>query len=235
MFVCSFLRRMGGQHNFYCRSEWLAQVRELMADTQVAIDDVNVRPSDSVDCWIANAQFEHRGVHYGSTLDIIDFVMNYMNHLGGLSGTPAPVFTSREQFLFDLPHRGLGMPIYDVLVVNAQPTSGQVPDFDNAALNTLIGRLAESRSVICTNPTTAINALTYCGSIRRIGELSMRCRLIIGVATGPIWTTFNTQNRSTPRHILLAPQWLDYGPTVPITNHINVASVDAALQLEGWL
>lgn len=201
----------------------------------ITIDDVNVRPPDSIDTWIANAQFESKGVFYQYSGDIIALILNYFNHVGGLAGTASPLFTAKEQFLFDLPHRGNSYPAFDVLVVNAQPTSGQVPGFDNAALNDLIGKLALRRSVVCTNPTTALNAMTYCGSIRRIAELSMHCRLIVGVATGPIWATFNTQNRSVPRHILLAPQHLDYGPTVPITNHADVLGVEEALMKEGWL
>ncbi len=165
---------------------------------------------------------------------IIGFVLNYLNHLGGMCGTPAPVFTDREQFLFDIP-RGHRIPQFDILVVNAQPTSGQVPEFDNAQMNDLITKLALHNSVICTNPTTAKNALTADCSILRIGQMAQRCSLIVGVATGPIWTTFNRQNRHVRRHILLSPMRLDYGPAVPIACHANMASVEAALQSEGWL
>jgi len=235
LWCLQFLRRLGGHHAFYCKSEYMGQLRELMADTLVEIGDVNDRPPDSEDCWIANARFEQQGVRYGSTLNIIAFVQQYMNHLGGLAGTPAPVFTDPKQFLFELPRPNFRVPQFDVLVVNAQPTSGQVPEFDNAHLNDLIARLAIHYSVITTNPTTARNALTYDATILRIAELSCHCSLIIGVATGPIWATFNTRNASTPRHILLSPQWLDYGPTVPIANHANVNSVQAALERTGWL
>jgi hypothetical protein len=233
--AAQFLRRLGGEHNFYCRADWLGPIREFMSDTNISIDDINNRPADAHDTWIANARFEEKGVHYRHDGDIVGFIVDYFNHLGGVCGTPAPTFTSREQFLFDLPRSNARIPHFDILMVNAQPTSGQVPNFDNAKLNDLIGRLAQHYSVVCTTPTTAKNALVLDASILRIAHYSMRCSMIIGVATGPIWLTFNTQNAGTPRHILLSPQHLDYGPTVPIMNHCSVESIEQALAKDNWI
>lgn len=235
MFTCQFLRRLGGEHRFFCRPEWIVAVQELMLDTLIVIDDIANRPADAHDTWMANARFEQSGVFYPHAGDIIGFICNYLNHCGGLAGTPAPLFTDKAQFLFDLPRSNARIPHFDILVVNAQPTSGQVPNFDNARLNDLIGRLAQHYSVVCTNETTAKNALVLDASIMRIAEYSKHCTLIIGVATGPIWLTFNTHNAGTPRHILLSPQHLDYGPTVPIKNHARVESVEQKLEETGWL
>lgn len=236
LWAMQFLRRLGGQHAFYCPPEYLGQLRELMADTEIVLEDVNARPPGTEDVWIANARFEHQGVFYHQGYnDIIGFIIDYFNHMGGVAGMPHPLFANREHFLFDLPRSNARIPHFDILMVNAQPTSGQVPEFCNAQLNELIGRLAQHYSVVCTNPTTAKNALVLDASILRIGHYSQHCGLIIGVATGPLWLTFNTQNRGTPRHVLLAPQHLDYGPTVPIQSHGNVTGLTQALEATGWL
>lgn len=229
------LMQLGGEHNFYCQPEYLDALREAMAHTHIQIHDISQRPADAIDTWIANAQFEDKGVFYQDQGDIMGFVLNYMNHVGGKCGTPAPLFTNREQFLFDVPPPTDRMAHYDILVVNAQPCSGQVLGFDNAELNALIERLATRNSVICTNPTTAKNALVVNASLLRIAHLSQRCGCIIGIATGPLWLTFNRANRTTPRHVLLNPMHLDYGPTVPITNHLTVASIEQAMFKGGWL
>ena len=105
----------------------------------------------------------------------------------------------REDLLFEYPALNAPVPIeFDYLIINALPQSGQLPDFDAQFFkNRVRNLLNEGFSVITTNPTgMGLCTLDHHFTVTDIGVLSNGCKHIEGVATGPMWTTFNIFNKN---------------------------------------
>jgi hypothetical protein len=85
---------------------------------------------------------------------------------------------------------------FDTLVVNSEPRSNQLPNFCHLFFNKRIKELLNAgKKVITTNPTgMCLSTLEMGMDVTDIGCLSKYCSEIEGVATGPIWTTFNVFN-----------------------------------------
>ena len=104
-----------------------------------------------------------------------------------------------------------GADQFDFLVVNSVPLSGQLRAFrgDPDHLTPLIDELAATYRIIVTNPlnrpdaqmprSTILCTQDYGLSVTDIGTLSLHCRYLLMVSTGPSWTTFNVWNRQTIR------------------------------------
>lgn len=234
LWTAHFLRRLPGSHTFHVLPEYVAGIAELMADRDVKILSTDERPPEARDTWIANASLESRGVVWRAQEDIMGFVQEYHNHLGGEAGLPHPAYVSRRDMLWDsasilakLPH----VPHPDILVVNADPKSGQCPDYSRGEMMEVIETLRHrypSLRITCTN----INGVDD-WSLSEIGAMSMTAKYIVAVANGPHWPTWNVWNQSAHRVILLSPMRLNF-ETPGITEHAKDAS-DVWRIMKSWL
>lgn len=95
---------------------------------------------------------------------------------------------------------------FDFLVVNSAPLSGQLRAFkgDPEHLTPLIEELAARYRLIVTSPMNRTPGSPpvpctqdYGLSLTDIGTLSLHCRYLLMVSTGPSWPTFNVWNRQT--------------------------------------
>ena len=94
-------------------------------------------------------------------------------------------------------------PSYDILIVNSTPLSGQfnIPEY---TANMLISELSSRYKIITTKKLSDIPCTSdYNMSLYQIGQLSMCCRCIIAVSTGPSWPALNIFNLNTGKPILL--------------------------------
>lgn len=127
-----------------------------------------------------------------------------------------------RKILADVSAGHAGPPEFDFLIVNSAPLSGQLRAFrgDPHHLTPLIEELAEDYRVITTVPVNRppgappiLCTQDYGLSLTDIGTLSLHCRYLLMVSTGPSWTTFNVWNRETIRLrvILLDAEQLNLG------------------------
>jgi len=147
--------------------------------------------------------------------DYAGFYLAWFQYLAAEMGLKSP-FNNREDLLFDYPklqeksNKGLlercrGFNRYDFLVVNSQPSSGQLMAYNTTEyLTPLIEELAERYVVITTQPIkptrpTLNIACTrdYNLSVSEIGILSNFTDHLIMVSTGPSWCTFNKFNQDS--------------------------------------
>ena len=116
---------------------------------------------------------------------------------------------------------------FDVLVVNSAPMSGQLPAFNIAEMNALVGSLAERHKVITTAPTPhAVVCTREQGmTVSQIGALSRFCKYIVTVSTGSSWPTFNAFNAESVqlRVVLIDKEEVKISP-----NTVNVNNVSGA-------
>lgn len=230
----NILRHIGGKHTFYAPSVYMPELSECLEGTEIEVKDILHSPADALSTWIACGRFESQGVRYDNQTDLVAYLLQWANAIGRECGEPKTLFRQRQDMLCTFPaiQRDVDAPAFDVLVVNAQPLSGQCPQFDNAELNALIERLATKHRVLCTNPNTA-GAPTIQISICGIGNLANRAKIVVAVSTGASACAHNIFGE--PRTLLLlAPIVLDYGRT-NLSHFNNVSEVTEQLKAEGWL
>ena len=209
------------------RAEYLQQLREVVEDLpNIELVSLNDRPP-SVNVWK-----NRRGDFYDHPLRD-DWVAYHLEFFAGLArdlGVENPA-AAPDDLLFDFPRlRAKEWPKFDFLVINSIPMSGQFRGYDIAFFDIMIAELRKRGSVIVTGPSFApgiASTLSYLGyplTVADIGALSIGCKHIIGVPTGPIWTTFNVWNRDLPRILFLDREYINLTPGV-----VHVKSIGEAM------
>lgn len=225
------LYRMPGNHILRCHQDYIIPLRELVAGTNVSIEDCSVIPVNSYDGWVASGLFEHRGIRYQDNVDILGFVQKYFNALAEEGGFP-PCFPTRENMVCAWPSiqaYNWGKDYFcGILFVNADPKSGQCPGYSSSEMDFLI-RAAESVGhSVCVIEKAQL-------TLPQIGALSIHAKLIVGCATGPWWPTANKWNTDTQRICMLDPMRLDYGSSCPMVYAKNALEVGKIMEGMGYL
>lgn len=218
------LRRLGGEHTFYCKPEYVDNLAELMNDTQISVKPLGESTDLGQDTWIANGSFEPEGVVWRHQNDIMGFVGDYFNALG-MRYFGRKAFEKREDMLWDssaiidalpdVPHPG-------VLVINSDPMSGQCPHYSRDEMNALLVHIgAQWGGCVATN---VLNRPNY--TLAQIAAMSITAHTIIAVANGPHWPTWNKWSRKARRIILLDNgMHLDFGIGCHVDYCANAAQV----------
>lgn len=188
---------------------YIEALNPLIADVDnVSIIKIEDKFSDSFDIW-KNAG---AGTPAGGFWDNHPYKNNHvMFHASWFSflannwGLDNPI-TRSSDMLFDYPallddELKFDPAPCDVLVVNSQPCSGQLLAYDKVEyFDPLLEQLAaKGLRVVCTQKTEVqgVSCTTDFGlSVTDIGHISLRTRIIVGVATGPLWPTFNVWNQA---------------------------------------
>jgi len=153
------------------------------------------------------------------------------------AGMP-PMFQERRDLLFNAPAIQVGVPspYFDVLVISAPPRSGQCPGWDQGEMDGLIQRLSEKYSVLTTNETqvSSLRVNTVLAPLSAIGNLSMRAKFVVMVATGPSWGVHNIWTGHIPTYVFLNEIVLDYGRK-NLCHAKTVTEMTALLTRDGWI
>lgn len=234
------IRKIPGLHQFYCPVEYHWQLQEC-ADN-IVLADIKSAPVDAVNTWIAANSFPP--VVYENNIDVVEYLLRWDNallkeglkealRLGGWD--PTMSFERRQDVLFDFPviRRNVVAPEFDILVVNCPPGSNQCPEWNQVHMDELIFQLGKNHRVLATNLTTS-GAATVSASVCNIGNLSLRAKCVLAVASGAHWCIHNLWNAHVPKYLFLEPQRLDYGRG-DITHAKNVAQMRDELKKGGWL
>lgn len=193
----NFLRRLSymvkDEIVHYCNPQLHSQLQPLVEDTSVVLRALD-RDPHAINAWIGtnNYYYNHPLRH-----DWVQFHLDWFNNLSAQLGVLNPI-ASRKDLLFEYPRlNAYGMPHYDYLVCNSPPLSNQLPDFNPVFFENLVRNLLnEGKTVITTFPTGMCEStLDHHLDVTGIGNLSNTCDHHIGVATGPMWTTFNIFNQ----------------------------------------
>ncbi len=222
------MSKTAGSHTLHCNPVYHAELRGLAEGLPIAIEGLGNIPPNSLNCWIASGQFP--GIDYRDNIDIMAFVMRYMNALCRESGQK-DAFKTREDLLCGFPsiERGLSCES-EIMVLNADPKSGQCPRYSSSEMDGLISLLRTKHEVVISNSQSCSHSF----STRDIGSMSRFVKLIIASATGPMHPTFNIWNKDVPRIVLLDPMRLNYG-TVPIEHAACAEEAQHILERTGWL
>lgn len=235
---CNYLRRLAiAYHDVQFRhaahKAYLSQLREVVEDLpSITLVPLEEAGSESIDVWK-----NRKGGFIGHRLqaDWVGFHLEFFDKLSLELGFKTPI-QSADDLLFDYPAiaplspdtaiRAYISPPVDIIVVNSPPMSGQCAN-PGDLLWLVQGLMDRGHSVQYTWPH-------YQGTVSAWGALSRSCKYIIGVATGPMWPTFNVWNKDTcERIIMLDSERINLCPN---TTHIrNVHQAMAILSARGLL
>lgn len=221
----NFLRKLAQKYpdeNFdhYVSAQHIPQLAPLVADLpNLSVNQFTEPATGAINAWRGSEGFWH---NHEKREDFVLFHFDWFEHLAKKMGLVSPILTQSD-LLFDYPalkqEAGRKAEYYDYLVINSIPHSGQLGGFNQHEYTELVQLLlARGMNVITTAPTGTGARSTHDGtnglSVTGIGQISQRVGCIVGVATGPIWTTFNIWNREVKRIIMLDYERLHLVPNV---------------------
>lgn len=209
----NYLRRLAEKYPdirfTHCpKPELLGQLGEVTADLpNIELRSVVDRLPGSIDAWIGAESYIWS--QPGANTEHIPFMMGWFQHLSKKIGLESPI-TEPVHLLLNYPallrRTGLSKR-YDFLIINAAPTSGQFRDYSEAKMTAFVDKLHQRHKVIATGKCDVPGLLTaqdHNLSLTDIGSISLLCDRIVGVATGPIWPTFNIWNHHRcPNRIMM--------------------------------
>lgn len=203
----------------------LSQLIEVVADLpNLSLIDFDYKPHYSLFTWVNSDNFiDNHPDKWNIARVLVDFFEVFSKKIGLESGLKNPA-----DLAYDYPSitRTHYTQNFDFMVINSQPLSDQFLDF--AALNGLVGELVERGHTIVTTAKTEFQEIVCTTdhklTITQIGSLSLNCKHILGVATGPMWPTFNTFNaHSVELRLLLLT---DYKVNIsPNTVHAETTAI----------
>lgn len=186
----------------------LGQLYPLWQDRpNLRVTSISATPPGALNAWRGT---DAHWYHHPKRLDFCSYHLEaWFPVLAQRMGLLSPL-KRREDLQFDYPalHRDEDRgqmtdqtsPSADILVINSAPMSGQCSHYDPAAFDRLISALRAAGHVVAhTAPSPAGNFCTLDRKmdITAIGRLSQTVKAVVGVSTGPMWTTMNLWNRAT--------------------------------------
>jgi len=203
------IRQPEDQFHHGVNSAHFPQMVELIEDLpNVHLFDYHHRQPGAHHIWKnTEGYWEHHPLrdHYAA------FHLEWFQHLSKRMGVESP-FQHNEDLLFDYPALLKPTPLsypFDVLFVNSAPCSAQFRAYlsgpggcNNPEYFTpMVEALASRYSVITTWPSSVKVPCTldYNITCTGIGHLSLLCKIIVFVSTGPSWPTFNVWNQHTAK------------------------------------
>lgn len=192
-----------------CSEPYLVQLREVVQDLpQIKLVGLSDKPDGAIDTW------KNRDGKFYESPSRDDWVAYHLQFFDALSrdlGLDSPLQEASD-FLFDydtLAHRREA-PI-DFLIVNSQPLSSQFPGYNPAQFDDLTRTLRDKgHSVMTTSANKVDIPTTHPRTITGIGRIQPR--VIFGVATGPMWPTWNIWHQPELRVVLSERERVDISP-----------------------
>jgi hypothetical protein len=212
----------------------LAQLYPLWQDLpNLTVTSIGITPPGALNAWCGADGWWYQ---QGDTADWLTVYTRWLDVLAERMGLVNPIKT-RTDFLFDYPalHRDEDRgqmtdqtsPSADILVINSAPMSGQASGYDPGVFDRLIYSLRAAGHIVAhTAPSSSGNFCTLERKmdVTAIGRLSQTVKAIVGVSTGPKWTTFNIWNQDTVklRLILCNHERVEMLPTVVSANSLTL-------------
>ena len=186
---------------------YISQLSELVWDLpNLRLIPIEYKAADSIDVWKnADGYWENHKLklNYGR------FYISFFEMIAAKMGLESPLKRPPD-LLFDYPaikKPGKGCEPFDCLVVNSAPQSNQWLGYNEKEMEALVEVLARRNRVITTAKTRlGVPSTADCNpglTVTAIGTVSLFCRYIVMVATGPSWPTFNVWNKDTLKRLII--------------------------------
>lgn len=205
----NFIRRLALLHPdikfiHAAKPEYIWQLKPVVCDLENCSLDESREPSGWIDAW-KNAE----GAFFGHPRmgDFTEFHLDHFDRLSKKIGLRNPI-ASESDLLFNYPalnEKVWWRRSYDYMFINSRPMSTQLSSYRDGFFKEIMRRLvASGKSVVCTRPEGVDGTIcTEPLSCTEIANVAMACKVVVGVATGPIWPTFNVFHSPEKRIVCL--------------------------------
>lgn len=202
------LRRFAKEHSrsfvHFCPTGYIEQLSPMVQDihnlklAEIESHDFLMAKPKAINLW---KDFRNFWNQHHLRWDWSAFTIDHNNHIAKQMGLNTR-FSDPSELLLDYPalnpNNVGGSYFYDVLFINSEPGSAQfkpMAEHGSGYFDEIIQRIAKKFSIITTVPVFGVECTKDSRkSITDIGRLSLTCKHIISVATGPFWATMNTTN-----------------------------------------
>jgi hypothetical protein len=195
--------------------QFLSQLVEAVVDIpNLSLMDLEYKSENSIDVWKNRNGFFQE---HPNKFDYAEFYIDFFEHISEELNVRSQILR-KSDFLFDYPGiKKRLFPAFDFLIINSGPMSLQFSTFSKVEFDDLIGLLLHrGYSVITTAPSIHDCTATIHPrlSISAIGGLSLGCKYIVGISTGPSWPTFNIWNTESVqlRILMLEAERVEIAP-----------------------
>ena len=134
--------------------------------------------------------------------DYYQFFLEFYSYVSYVIGLRNPIF-GKIDLLSDVKNQSYSSTEYDILFINSKPASSQF-FYSDATLDLIIESLSKKFKVITTKKIIDIESTTDRKmSLYEIGELSMTCKCIVSISTGPSCPALNKENYLNNKPVLI--------------------------------
>lgn len=225
-----FMRKLALAHpdktfGHYANAQHGPQLRPILANVP-NLELLETCPTTALNAWRGHEGFWHQ---HQQRSNFVLFHLDWFDHLAKKMGLENPIRNAADmRFDYAALAAEQSGAIFDVLVINSIPHSGQFGAFNLHEMTNMVQTLlSKGKSVITTYPTGLCES-THNGttgkSITGIGALSYFAKSIVGVVTGPSWPCMNIWNLDKKFIWMLDDERVDLMP-----NTVHVHSVKEAL------
>lgn len=206
--------------------QYFQELAPVIADTpNVHLIDIRHRRSDSIDVW------KNRGGRFyphPKRNDWVAYHLEFFKDLSAELGVVNPMLEPHD-FLMDYPAiKTFEFQPVDCIFINGPPLSGQLRGVSPQDLEMLVNLLRRNYSVMTTEEMKEKGL-----SLTALAAMSLKCKYIIGVATGPMWPMLNIWNDDKLKLFLLNNERVNISPN---THHAeSLAQAMNVLKREGVL
>jgi len=177
----------------------ISQVQEFSSQKNLLIIPIDEIAFNSFDLW------KNRYLYWNISPikhSYYDFYMIFFNYISDKVNVINPLI-SKSDLLVSIACKPDKYQKFDILIVNSTPNSGQFK-YSEKKLTKIITTLDENFQVITTSKISGINCTIDSGlTLKEIGELSLFCKIVVSISTGPSWAVLNKKNFDSKKPILI--------------------------------
>jgi len=180
---------------FYVAPSYIPEL-EIHRSHQVTLMPLADKPDDAIDSWIGNLLLEKR-----TGTSIFSYAKNrYDEVYGEWFKILSKKIGVKNHFKWPITHPKLkpGPMVYDWLIINSKPLSGQWQDYDEQQMDDWIRTLPGYK--ITTKRMEGIECTNT--NLLEIGNISIRAKGIVAINTSPIICCLNQWNINKPFYVL---------------------------------
>ena len=195
---------------YYIHEQYIAQVKEFIISPNITLASYQ---ETGINVWIGNTEirnnyFDNKNQNNGKVkLDIM--LKEFFNNVADLLTIPTKMMDfsyTDEDLIIRYNNLNDKYKNLDVLIINSDCFSGQInmniPFIDN--MNKTIKNLNKRYKISTTKKLDNINCTTDEGlTIKTIAAISINCKIVIAINTGPIVGLLNTYTLENVRKIFI--------------------------------
>lgn len=175
------------------------QIEEFISYENLDVIPINSVTANSVDLWKNRFNYWSRN---SLKYEYYDFYLLFYSNISKKIGF-SPDIKNKKHLFTQIKKNEEHCGNYDILFVNSDPISSQF-SYLESDLNDVIDKLSKKYRLITTKKYKSISSSSDNGlSLYQIGQLSLSCKCIIAISTGPSWPILNLENFKNKKPILL--------------------------------